>query len=86
MTINRTVTVDGIAVSLSIPITDEEIRSIHRHYQDQLDAEAEASYLKFLGFDNMPAEEELAATREYVREHYAADLALNETEEEQTDD
>lgn len=96
MTITRTVTVDGITVTRSITLTEEELKQAHHEHQAHLEAKADALDLlstlmspfmkNVLSSGIAETEEEAAAyCREYFHEKYAADIALNETEEEPTD-
>ena len=89
MNITRTVIVDGISVDLSITLTEDELRKAHHTYQSHLEAKADAldtlttpqsAFMQNLLSAGICETEEEAGkiVREYFREHYAADLALNE--------
>ena len=99
MTINRTCEIDGITVSLTIKLTDTEVRAAHDSYMHDLEAKAAALDLlstpmspfmqDVLAGDPLlrddPIEADPSWVRAYIRDRFAADLALNE-EEEPTND
>lgn len=91
MTIHRTCEVDGATINLPIELTEAELKKAHSEYQFLLDAHATYDeliiepmqyYMNCLLSSGICETEDEASmvAREYVREHYAADLALNDEE------
>lgn len=99
MTINRTATIDGTTINLTIKLTDAEVRAAHDLYMHDLEAKAAA--LDLLSEPMSPFMQDVLAgdphltdtapevdpawVRAYIHDRFGADFALNETEEDAAD-
>ena len=95
MTITRTIANHGADVSITIELTEWELKKAHKEYQFLLDAHATydeliidpmRAYMENLLSAGIAETEDEAGmlARAYFHEHYAADLALNEDAEPST--
>lgn len=89
MTITRTIALPDTDISISIELTERELKKAHGEYQFLLDAHATYDELildpyhaymqNLLSAGICETEDEAGmVARAYFHEHYAADIALNE--------